>query len=857
VFIDRYKALIECDRIVLYSFLTEHSVSSFRANELSDEFVNKEEENQEKMNFAGAGAFLAGQSTYRKSSMGKRKTSTLVEEQEKEEQAAQAQKQQQTPNQPAQKLEGKVAKMIEKAEQRKQKRIARQKEWEELYKNQPDENYEDPEDCEAIALAQQTIGDFKLKTAADFVVPENERVNAEKKRSELFSLIRQTHDMKKKFNDKLLMLRNRKIESIAEIKELVDKLEIVQSYLPKRCHVTLPAVPEMKPEEEPEKKLEYTKETLIEFRKNVLGLEITRVDENSTTNTVPAIETHTSKATTRATNDPRLRSASILSTFSSLPPSGSSVMYETPDMGEGGRRDFEQDDNEDEKSEFQLMIEKEQEIRLTYERDELLREIREKLILFDAVLRLLRHEKVNLDTILKNAELRKVTLFEECMLLKDFEKRENGLAEKVYTKMQERDELEDKTDELKDSLDEQKEELEQLQEREGSLTVTLNNTIGDGNKFESFLIKMYKKKIKRIKKKASNEGSSEENSEEDDSDDDYDDSDDSDVDSDDDEMDDTVCPPGCDPAIYDQICALRERRLDLEDALLEAKKLCDGMKKELDAMTKKVKVVDGALKNARSDLEAFQREKQQKLNELDVVVTLKLDQIQYVLNNALPQDLSKCLIIRGSFLNRLQRRIKELEREKVTQKQLYKERRQQHVQMLRDKKTMQKKIKELEERVQQIQLLKFGRLVDLEKLETVSVNRVAEELKEKLRMQEEQNIRDLNNWDKTIDQLQSELTVHVKENTKRLDTYTVLHRANRELEVSLDARQKNLGSEFQGDRMADEIERTRLAQLVQMQSSEIQQLEDEINMLSRKGGHVLPPHRNTQLPREKNNNSYR
>ena len=37
-----------------------------------------------------------------------------------------------------------------------------------------------------------------------------------------------------------------------------------------------------------------------------------------------------------------------------------------------------------------------------------------------------------------------MTLFEECMLLKDFEKRENVLAEKVYTKMQERDDLEDK-----------------------------------------------------------------------------------------------------------------------------------------------------------------------------------------------------------------------------------------------------------------------------------------------------------------------------------------------------------------------------------------------------------------------------
>ena len=46
--------------------------------------------------------------------------------------------------------------------------------------------------------------------------------------------------------------------------------------------------------------------------------------------------------------------------------------------------------------------------RLTYERDELLREIREKLFLFDAVLRLLRHEKIHLDVTLKNAELRYV-----------------------------------------------------------------------------------------------------------------------------------------------------------------------------------------------------------------------------------------------------------------------------------------------------------------------------------------------------------------------------------------------------------------------------------------------------------------
>ena len=61
-------------------------------------------------------------------------------------------------------------------------------------------------------------------------------------------------------------------------------------------------------------------------------------------------------------------------------------------------------------------------------------------------------------------------------------------------------------DELKELLSTKKDELEKLQERENTLNTTLNNTIGDGNKFETFLIKVYKKKIKRVKKKTSNEG---------------------------------------------------------------------------------------------------------------------------------------------------------------------------------------------------------------------------------------------------------------------------------------------------------------------------------------------------------------
>lgn len=41
-----------------------------------------------------------------------------------------------------------------------------------------------------------------------------------------------------------------------------------------------------------------------------------------------------------------------------------------------------------------------------------------------------------------------------------------------------------------------------------------------------------------------------------------------------------------------------------------------------------VKVIEGTVKSAKNDLEVLQRQKQQKLNELFVVVPLKLHQVR-------------------------------------------------------------------------------------------------------------------------------------------------------------------------------------------------------------------------------------
>ena len=72
---------------------------------------------------------------------------------------------------------------------------------------------------------------------------------------------------------------------------------------------------------------------------------------------------------------------------------------------------------------------------------------------------------------------------------------------------------------------------------------------------------------------------------------------------------------------------MREKKLDLEEGIQEEKKMIDSLKKEVDALVKKNKVINHGVKMAKNDLEAFHIEKQKKMNELDIVVTLNLHQV--------------------------------------------------------------------------------------------------------------------------------------------------------------------------------------------------------------------------------------
>lgn len=86
-----------------------------------------------------------------------------------------------------------------------------------------------------------------------------------------------------------------------------------------------------------------------------------------------------------------------------------------------------------------------------------------------------------------------------------------------------------------------------------------------------------------------------------------------------------ICPADCDPEIFSKVLELRERKLDDEDMLAEIQKAIEAFKKENESLIKKEKVIRQSLKTTESEIQDFQTQKQQKLNELDVVVNKEED----------------------------------------------------------------------------------------------------------------------------------------------------------------------------------------------------------------------------------------
>lgn len=101
---------------------------------------------------------------------------------------------------------------------RREARRQRKLKLKEHLKEKPNENDDDVRDLAAITLAEETIGDCKLKSADDYVVPAGMRINVDKKLEQMALLEDSTVKLRQDFNERFLALRDVKCDIIVSIR---------------------------------------------------------------------------------------------------------------------------------------------------------------------------------------------------------------------------------------------------------------------------------------------------------------------------------------------------------------------------------------------------------------------------------------------------------------------------------------------------------------------------------------------------------------------------------------------------------------------------------------------------------------
>ncbi|NWW12149.1 CFA44 protein, partial [Oreocharis arfaki] len=691
----------------------------------------------------------------------------------------------------------KIRRIVEKYDALKAKIMKRRAEWHELYKSKPRDNYENSEDAEEIKEERANIGCYRLKTATDYTLTEHERMSTEKKMMQLASLEELIRRMKMNMNKEVVSLRDLKVSTIDEIKGLVKELKSIQASLDLSEHLPIPPIPHLHPDEVPEKVIEYNSDVLLRFK-----------------------EEQEAKAKLKEPLEGCPSSRAFRHVFFQTPPveEGGPVAQAGDASAVGPEEQKASEMETAEPTETELEILKREKIKNLYLQEALIKKINTLVISFDAELRLLRHKKLKMDRQVKSADLRCITFCDELIILKKLEVHENLLEEQICALINEQEDIQAKLKNCLAQMEDRKCEIVMLQEREKALYASFEASLGENNEFADFLTDILKKEVDLVgKKEVGREADGKDENKEEDGEKPDLKTDEENRGSEDVAFDGSLCPEGCSEDLFLNTIQLQQQRIGIEKALEEEKKAAADLRKECNALAKKEKEVGASLDTTNRELEAFQWEKLQRLNELSVVVPLRLHQVQCLVDGEMPRDFSHTLVFTKKSLQYLQKRIVDLRNEKRTQREIHKKAREQHKQLLQDKKEMEAEIQRLEERCNHLMMEKFGRLVDFEAVQAHSVNIPMEKMKVRIMEKEYEHFVELREWEERIVVLQHQLTELTRENTSKLHQLNRFCREKHQLETELESLTTDLGGDFQDSQTTAMKGRARLeSRLVHM-----------------------------------------
>ncbi|CAJ1397957.1 unnamed protein product [Effrenium voratum] len=841
---DYYLQQVDFERVEVLGFRSEHRVSSFRCAKMSNELqanlarlhelifaadADNDLEDDEEEHELG----LDGKSTFR----GNRTDFGMESEGGKSERA----------------LSG-----AEQRELRRQQRMARRGQMQELERGKPSESYEAPEDLEAIAHAEATLGNYMLKTSEAYQVPENQRMNAEKKRRQMFLLEESIHAIKTEFNQRVLALRDFRQQVRAEVERDLQALAEIDEQLGTSTDWVAGILdnPEGAPTEYPEKRFDLDEAEIKTFAAQLRGDveeqppppedHFDEEDEEEVDDEVDAEdedEGHSEEAEGEPVETGRKNSVGgkkriFGAPHPSLPLCGRTALAARR-VGRLTLRTKLLQDKSGKADPLSEAVGVESQARLRHDKGQLEEHVRQVIDTFNMAVASIEKEKAKLESDLKNADMKLLVLYEELLTLNELEEKDEALLKKATKCRQDKTSIMHQIKECQDQLSDKKAEIEEWHTQEQNLQAEFTDLVGENSPFLSALLKVYKKKVKRSKRKKGEE-------EEFDEDEEDEDDEGSDIESDEDEdmEDDDVGPPqGCDHQIYESVIDLRDKRLEMEDALQEIQKAVEGLKQTHKKLLDDERRIDKEQKMTDAEIQQFQTDKQRKLNQVPIVFALRLSQVQCLGSNPesekMPPELGQQVIFTNEGLKRLMSRITELHQEirevKARHKQLQRDFRVRK----KDKNVALQHIEDLHAKFQDIQMLKFGQIVDLDLIERSAPNKYVQELQEKVLQAEAEHRRRIAEWQKRMEKQKKELAKITCDNTSLMEQIVSMGYSQMQLDAALNARIANVTvNDNEPLNELRDMERERCKDLLALQAKEIATLQAEINLFRKKGGHI-------------------
>lgn len=289
---------------------------------------------------------------------------------------------------------------------------------EELKKTKPSQDSFDPDHMREINEAIEKLGDYKLKSSPDYIVPEEKRMNVSKKRKHMFLLKEFIYDTKLKLNHKITELRERKKKISTKIENYNERIQQINKNLGIEEQLFIPKL--NKAIEMPESFLEVTEQEIEDYSK---------MKEKSSKK--PGMYGGSSDPTEE---EKKADKAQETSNAKKTEPAGQFGSSPGVKQRKGMKVQISQLETEAKIS---------QEMVLNAEKKRLKDEIQEEIENFDKDLMNCQLDRNMIESEMKIAEMKLVTYYQELLILNDMEARDKELIEELFKFRKEKDNFED------------------------------------------------------------------------------------------------------------------------------------------------------------------------------------------------------------------------------------------------------------------------------------------------------------------------------------------------------------------------------------------------------------------------------